>query len=57
MWDFHRENSRNRAVTEVGDIEVGWQMAQTLQHSRHIQVESDRFHMSGSKEYKCNVAK
>ena len=42
MGDYHRQNARSRAAAGARDIEVGWQMVQTLEDFRHVQMEGDR---------------
>ena len=38
-----------------GGTEVGWQMMQILEDSRHVQMAGDRFLVPGSKEHGSSV--
>lgn len=57
VGDSHRENARSRAVASVGAIQVGGKIAQISEHSKNVQVEGERVHVPGSKEYGCNAGK
>ena len=55
MGADHTKNARSRVVAGVGGTEVGWQMMQILEDSRHVQMAGDRFLVSGSKEHGSSV--
>lgn len=56
MGADHTENARSRVVAGVGGgTEVGWQMMQILEDSRHVQMAGDRFLVPGSKEHGSSV--